>query len=66
MIRISSYSEEVVVSRGPKNMSKIVFIFLSLPQCALEIFVTGKRINREGGCGLEIPANFYFMDLKRS
>ena len=66
MIRISSYSEEVVVSRGPKNMSKIVFIFLSLPQCALDIFVTGKRINREGGCRLEIPANSYFMALKRS
>ena len=59
-ISIDSYSEEVVVRHVLKNMSKIVFIFLSLPHCVLDIFVTGKRINRGGGYGLEIPANFYF------
>ena len=37
-----------------------IYTFLSLPYCALDIFVTGKRINRGGGYGLEIPANFYF------
>ena len=58
VIRINSYSEEVVVRHVPKNMSKIIFMFLSLPYCALDIFVTGTRINRRGGYGLEIPANF--------
>ena len=43
VIRINSYSEEVVVGHVPKNMSKIVFMFISLPHCALDIFVTGKR-----------------------
>ena len=49
VIRINSYSEEVVLGHVPKNMSKIVFMFLSLPHCALDIFVIGKRINRGSG-----------------
>ena len=65
LIRINFYSEDVVVGHGPKNMYKIVFMFLSLPHCALDIFVTRKRINRGGGYGLEIPANFIFMALKK-
>ena len=31
VIRINSYSEDVVAGHVPKNMSKIVFMFLSLP-----------------------------------
>ena len=34
--------------------------------CALAIFLTGKRINRGGGYGLEIPANVYFYDPKEA
>ena len=49
VICTNSYSEEVVVGHVPKNMSKIVFMFLSLPHCALDIFVTGKGFNRGGG-----------------
>ena len=66
VIHINSYSEDVVVWHVPKNISKIVFMFLSLPHCALDIFVTGKRINRGGGYGLEIPANFYFYDPEKA
>ena len=65
-IRNNSYSEEVVVRHVPKNMSKIVFIFLFLSHCALDIFVTAKRINRGGGYGLEIPANFYFYGPEKA
>ena len=64
VIRINSYSEEVVVGPVPKNLSKILFMFLSLSHCALDIFVTGKRINHGCGYGLEIPATF-FIALKR-
>ena len=65
--RINSYSEEVVVGHVPKNMSKIVIMFLSLPQYALDIFVTRKRISGGGGgYGLEIPANFYFCDPEKA
>ena len=49
VIPINSYSEEVVVEHVPKNMSEIVFMFLPLPDCALDIFVTGKRVNCRGG-----------------
>ena len=65
VIRINSYSEEVVVGYVPKNMSKILYMFLSLSHRALNIFVTGKRINRGGRYGLEIPANFYFYGPKK-
>ena len=64
--RINSYSEEVVVGHVSKNMFKTVFMLLSLPHCALAIFLTGKRINRGGGYGLEIPANVYFYDPKKA
>ena len=47
-------------------MSKIEFVFLSLPYCALDIFVTGKRINRGGGYGLKILANFYLSGPKKA
>ena len=66
VIRINSYIEEVVVGHVPKNMSKIVFMFPFLPHCALDIFVTGKRISRGGGYGLEIPANFYFFGPEKA
>ena len=35
-------------------------IFLSLPNCALDILATGKRVNHGGKYGPEIPANFHF------
>ena len=38
----------------------IVYMFLFLPHCALNIFVTGKRVNRGVKYGLEIPAMFHF------
>ena len=48
VIRFNSYSEEVVVGHVPKNMSKLVFMFLSLSHCAVDIFVTGKCTNSGG------------------
>ena len=38
----------------------IVYMFLFLSHCALDIFVTGKRVNRVVKYGLEIPAKFHF------
>ena len=64
--RINSYSEEMVVGHVPQNVSKIVFMFMSLPHCALDIFVTVKRINHGGGYGLEIPANFHFYGPEKA
>ena len=39
-------------------------MFLSLPQCAFNIFVTGKT--HGGGYGLEIPASFYFYGPEKT
>ena len=66
VIHINFYSEEVVVGHVSKNMPKIVFMVLSLPHCVLDIFVTGKRINRGDGYGLKIPANFYFYGPEKA
>ena len=66
MIRISSFSEERVVGHVLKNMSKIVFMFLSLSHCDLDIFVTGKNIDRRCECRLEIPAIFCFYGSESS
>ena len=66
VICINSNSEEVVVGHVPKNISKYVFMFLSLPSCALDIVVTGKRVNRGGGYGLEIPASFCFYGPEKA
>ena len=37
-----------------------VSMFLLLPRCTLSIEVTGKRVTRGTGYGLEIPAKFHF------
>ena len=66
VIRINSYNEEVMVGHVSNNMSKIVFIFLSVPHCALDIFVTGKRINRGATYRLEILANSDFYGPEKA
>ena len=42
----------------------IVSMLLHLPHCALDIFATGKRVNRE--YGLEITANIDFYGLEKA
>ena len=60
VVRRNSLIKEVVVGHVPKFISMIVSMFLSLPGCTLSTEVTGKRVNRGAGYGLEIPANFHF------
>ena len=60
VVRRNSLIKEVVVGYVPKFISMIVSMFLSLPGCTLSTEVTGKRVNRGAGYGLEIPANFHF------
>ena len=56
VIHINCYSEEVVVA----------LLVVILSHYALDICVTGKRINRGGGYRLEIPANFYFYGPEKA
>ena len=39
-------------------ISKYISLFLTLPGSFLETKVTGKRINRRGGYGLEVPCKY--------
>ena len=42
----------------PLAISKCISLFLTLPGSFLETKVTGKRINRGGGYGLEVPCKY--------
>lgn len=48
VIRTNSNGEEELVGSVPKNISKLVFMFLSLPNGAVHILVTKKRVNQGG------------------
>ena len=48
--------EDRVVGHIPLTISKCISLFLTLPGSFLETKVTGKRINRGGGYGLEVLA----------
>ena len=47
--------EDRIVGHVPKNLSKIMNGFTKIPSCSLRCKVTGKRVNRGAGYGLEIP-----------
>ena len=47
-----------VVDHIPLAISKCISLFLTLPGSFLETEVTGKRINRGGGYGLEVPCKY--------
>ena len=53
--------KEVIVGHIPRYISKASSMFLTLPQTSLQAEVDGKRVNRGGGNGLEIPVNYRFM-----
>ena len=47
--------EERILGHVPKNLSKIFHQFMKIPNCTIGCKVTGKRVNRGAGYGLEIP-----------
>ena len=47
--------EDRIVGHVPKNLSKIMNRFTKIPSCSLRCKLTGKRVNRGAGYGLEIP-----------
>ena len=50
--------ENRVVGRILMAISKCISLFLTLPGSFLETKLTGKRINRGGGYGLEVPCKY--------
>ena len=58
--------EERIVRHVPKNLSKIFHQFMKIPNCTIGCKVTGKRVNRGAGYGLEIPVRYRFIGAKET
>ena len=58
---IAIFHSKRIVGHVPKNLSKFFYQFLSLPNCTISCEVTGKRVNRGGGYGLEILVKYTFL-----
>ena len=57
--------EERIVGHVPKHLSKIFHQFVKIPNCIIGCKVTGKRVNRGAGCGVEIPVQYRFIGAKK-
>ena len=55
---VAAMYEDRVLGHIPSAISKCFSLFLTLPGSFLETKVAGKRINRGGGCGLEVPCKY--------
>ena len=64
-IRKDSWENESIVGHVPENISKCCSMFLTIPNTAIEVQVVGKRVNRGGGYGLEIPVIYRFFGAER-
>ena len=58
---VAVLSEGRVVGHVPKNLSKLFHQFLRIPNSTIGCKITGKRVNRGAGYGLEIPAEYSFI-----
>ena len=58
--------EERIVGHVPEKLSKIFHQFMKAPDCAIGCKVTGKRVNRETGYGLEISVPYRFTGGKNA
>ena len=58
--------EERIVGHVPEKLSKIFHQFMKVPDCAIGCKVTGKRVNRETGYGLEISVPYRFTGGKNA
>ena len=60
-LAIAIFHSKRIVGHVPKNLRKFFYQFLSLPNCIISCEVTGKRVNRGGGYGIEIPVKYTFL-----
>ena len=63
---IAIFHSKRIAGHVPKNVSKFFYQFLSLPNCTISCEVTGKRVNRGGGYGLEIPVKNSFLGSNKA
>ena len=55
---VSIMCNPYVVGHAPQGLNKAFSNFLSLPGSTILCTVTGKKVNRGAGLGLEIPVTF--------
>ena len=58
---IAIFHSKRIAGHVPKNLSKFSYQFSLLPNCTISCEVTGKRVNRGGGYGLEISLKHTFL-----
>ena len=58
--------EDRIVGHVPKNLIKIMNRFTKIPSCSLRCKVTGKRVNRGAGYGLEIPVVYELIGSEKA
>ena len=65
IIRSDSREKEIIFGYVPQNISKTCSMFLKVPNTSIEVQVVGKRLNRGGGYGLEIPVIYRFSGQEK-
>ncbi len=55
---VAIFNENTVVGHVPRNLAPKFFHFLSRDTCKAFVEVTGSRVNRGAGFGLEIPCKY--------
>ena len=55
-----------MVGQVSKNLSKISHQFIKIPNCTIGFKITGKRVSRNVGYGLEIPVQYRFIGAKKA
>ena len=55
---VAVYKEDSIVGHVPSNLAPRFFHFLSRDTCKAFVEVTGNRVNRGAGYGLEIPCTY--------
>ena len=65
IMRSDSLGKESVVGHIPHSISKFSSMFLTIPSTAIEVEVLGKRLNRGGGYGLEIPVKYRYYGQEK-
>ena len=65
IIRSDSWEKETIVGHVPQYISKTCLMFLKVSNISIEVQAVGKRLNRGGGYGLEIPIIYRFYSQEK-
>ena len=65
IIRSDSWEKGTIVGHVLQNISQTCSMFLKVPHTSIEFQVVGKRLNRRGGYGLEIPVIYRFYGQEK-